>query len=762
MLQIGNRLAAPVPEAARQDALSERLVQIRSFLKREFVPIAATMGVCVAFALLYLLMTPPSYTATTTLIIDTRKVQLFEQQSLFNETPVDTGAVETQVEVLRSENIALKVIKDLHLEDDPEFGDAGPSLIGTLLGWIFNSGQSSPTENAHVRQAVRIFQTRLGVRRIGLTYVMEVSFRSLDRKRAAEIANAVANAYVDDQLEAKYLAARRAGSWLQDRLKELRAQAGAAERDVVDYKTKNDIVDAGGRLMNEQQLAEINSQLTIARGATTEARAKLDRIKSILDSNSIADGVAATVTDTLKNDVITKLRSKYLDLSAQEADISRRYGVDHLAAVNLRNQMKEIENSIRNELQRIAESFKSEYEIATQRQDGLQKQLNDAVSQSQVTNEAQVKLRELESNSQSYRALYDNFLQRYVQSVQQQSFPITEARVISAASPPFSKSSPKTLLTLIVAAFGGFVIGVGIGAWRNVFDNVLRSAEQVERLLHTDCVAIVPRLGAPVPDGVSGSRYTLGKLLRQARKTAPRDPSITLRSLSSAIADAPFSALAENIRAIRVALDVRTAQAVGGKIVGVTSSIPHEGKSSISVALATLIAQSGARVVLVDCDIRNSALSQSLAPTASAGLLEALDGEDFNKLFRIDPKSGLKFLPVTARNGSVSSEVLGSKAIKALFEQLRHFADYVIVDLPPIAPIVDVRAASNLVDAYLFVVEWGSTKVETVQQSMRVASDVQQHLIGVVLNKADPRWIEELDGYGEGYYSDRAGLYGAA
>jgi polysaccharide biosynthesis transport protein len=761
MLQISNRLTAPVTETARQDSLGDRLVEIRAFLKREFALIAMTTGVCVALALLYLLLTAPSFTAVTTLVIDTRKVQLFQQQSLFNETPVDAGAVETQVEILKSENIALKVIKDLHLEDDPEFGNAGPGLIGTISGWIFDSGDSSQTENAHVRQAVRIFQTRLNVRRIGLTYVMEVSFRSLDRDRAAEIANAVANAYVFDQLEAKYLAARRAGVWLQDRLKELREQSGAAERAVVDYKTKNDIVDTGGRLMNEQQLAEINSQLTMARGAVTEARAKLDRIKSVLDSKSLADGVAATVTDTLKNDVITKLRSKYLDLSTQEADISRRYGFNHLAAVNLRNQMKEIENSIRNELQRIGESFKSEYEISNQRQEGLQKQLDDAVSQSQVKNEAQVKLRELESNSQSYRALYDNFLQRYVESVQQQSFPITEARIISAASRPNSKSHPKTTLTLIFAAFGGILIGIGIGAWRSVFDNVLRSSEDVERLLQTNCIAIVPRLESAAQDAAPRQKKVLEKMLTRMR-SAPSTPPFSLRSLSTAIGQAPFSAIAENLRAIRVAIDQHAANAPGGRIIGVTSSVPHEGKSSIAMALATLIAQSGARTILVDCDIRNSALTRSLAPNAEVGLLELLDGRGDPGAFRVDPRSGLKFLPVRMSDTKASSEVLSSKEIKALFERLRHQADYVIVDLPPVAPIVDVKAASNLVDSYVYIVEWGNTKVEVVQHSLRSARDVQEHLVGVVLNKADARWLEAVDGYSDGYYSEQLARYGMA
>ena len=180
-------------------------------------------------------------------------------------------------------------------------------------------------------------------------------------------------------------------------------------------------------------------------------------MQEVLQSNSPEATVIATVADTLKSEVITKLRSQYLELSAREADWSVRYGATHLAVVNIRNQMREIQNSIRNELQRIAETYKSDLEILRQHEESVQRQLNQAVSQSQVTNEAQVALRELESNAQTYRALYDNFLQRYMESVQQQSFPITEARVISAATRPLSKSSPKTMLLLTFAT----MIGLG-------------------------------------------------------------------------------------------------------------------------------------------------------------------------------------------------------------------------------------------------------------------------------------------------------------
>ena len=422
---------------------SETFQSVLAFVRRQYRIIGLAVALTIAAGIIYILTTPPSFTATATMIIDTKNTRLFQQQSMFSEMPIDAGTVESQVEILKSETVGLAVIKQLHLTEDPEFVSGGGGLIGTLLGAVTGlfSSDGPASEFALTRRAVFALESRLTVRRVGLTYVIVISFRSFSPDRAAEIANAIANAYIDDQLEAKYQAARRAGTWLQARLNELREQASAAERAVVAFKNKNDIVDAGGRSMNEQQLAELNSELVLARSRTADARAKFDRVQTVLMSNSPDATVAATVTDTLKNDVITKLRSQYLELSAREADWAARYGVNHLAVVNLRNQMREIQNSVRNELQRIAETYKSDVEIAQQREESVQKQLDQSVSQSQVASQAQVALRELESNAQTYRALYDNFLQRYMESVQQQSFPITDARVISAATRPLSKSS---------------------------------------------------------------------------------------------------------------------------------------------------------------------------------------------------------------------------------------------------------------------------------------------------------------------------------
>ena len=247
---------------------------ILDFTRRQYPVIAFAVAIAVALGFTYVLTTPPSFTATTTMMIDSKRVQLFQQQSIINDLPIDAATVESQVEILKSETIAQAVIDKLHLGNDPEFINPGGGLIGTLLGavtWLFTSSEP-PSEFALKRAAVNAFESGMSIRRIGLTYVIVISFQALHPDRAAEIANAIANAYIDDQLEAKFDSARRASTWLQARLRELREQASTAERAVVAFKNKNEMVDTGGRTINEQQLAELNSELVVARSRTAEER----------------------------------------------------------------------------------------------------------------------------------------------------------------------------------------------------------------------------------------------------------------------------------------------------------------------------------------------------------------------------------------------------------------------------------------------------------------------------------------------------------
>lgn len=717
------------------------------FVRRQWPLMLAVVVASVILGIVYILNTPPSFSAQATMIIDTHKVNILQQQSLIGDLPIDSATVESQVEILRSENIALAVIKQLRLTDDPEFVGPGGGLIGNvaglLTGWMGSAPR--PSEYDLQRTATGVFSKALTVKRVGLTYIIEIAFRAQSPQRSAEVANAIADAYIVDQLDAKFKATQRASIWLQERLRELRDQSSAAERAVVEFKNKNNILNSGGRLVNEQQLSELSSQLLLAQAQSAEAKARLDRIEKILNQE-VPD---ATVTDTLRNDVITKLRTQYLEMKGRESDWSARYGRDHLAAVQLRNQMYQIRRSIQDELGRIAESYKSDYEIAKQREEILKAGRAQAVNNTQVTNTAQVTLGELESTAQSYKRLYDNFLQRYMESVQQQSFPITEARVITAATPPLGKSSPKTAVVLTIYGAIGLMLGFAVGKLRELSDRVFRTTDQLESVLQTNCIGIIPALA---PDQANRPKLAVKP------KSGPPAERVIARgdNVFWQVVDGPFSRFAESVRSIKVAADVAGA-GKANKTLGITSSLPNEGKSTIAAALALVMTQGGNRVLLIDGDLRNPSLSRHLAPSASSGILEVIGGTAaLNDVLWKDEVSGLRFLPAVLKGRLAHThEILGAETTREFLEKLRAHFDYIIIDLSPLAPVVDVRTVTRLVDSFVFVVEWGRTKIDVVEHTLRDAPGVYENLLGVALNKADLNVLSRYESYRGNYYYNK-------
>ena len=488
-LTSSDRPSLSAPEFSSPAELVDSFVH---FLRQQYLVILLATLLTISLGVGYLIVARPSYTAVATMLFDPHKTQFLRQQPSDSDEPVDSASVESQVRVLQSDNVALAVIKKLQLTEDAEF---------------FSPKTEDPSAYERMRSALTAFKSRLTVKRDGLSYVIEVSFRSFDPEKAEQIANATVDAYLVDGLDAKYQATLRASTWLEGRIRELRDQASGAEQAVVDYEQANNIVDTDegrdgkeAKTASEQRVAELNTQMLVARAQVAEARAKVDRIQTVLTSNS-AGAVDATVADTLKNDVVTRLRSQYLDLASKAQDWAARYGKDHLAVVNLRNQMTEINAAILDEIKQIAGTYQSDFEVAKQHADEVQKAYDAAVLQMQENDQAKVVLNDLKSKARTYRELYENFLQRYMESVQQQSFPVTEARLISPALKPLEKSNPKTLLTLAIAACAGIILGFAVGIFRDLWDRVFRTSEQAEKLLHVPCIALIPALkeAAPAP-----------------------------------------------------------------------------------------------------------------------------------------------------------------------------------------------------------------------------------------------------------------------
>jgi polysaccharide biosynthesis transport protein len=766
-------------------ALSELIQQFTGIIRRQF-PIFVFVIACVmALGLVYLVTTPARFTSHAILLIDSSKLRVLQSpETPLGDMSIDTSQVETQVEILKSENIALSVIKDLKLTEEPEFVGARGGTTSGLFGLFASSPPESDT--TLTRRALGSFLGMRTVTRVGRTYVLDIGFTSLDPTRAAVIANATADAYIVDQLASKYQATKRASVWLQDRIKELRQQASDADRAVLDYKEKNKIISVGGgspgggpRLLGEQQLEDLNTQLGSARAAAEETKARLERISDVMNK----DVTDATVADSLKNEVITRLRNNYLDLAAKEAIWSARYGPGHLAAVNLRTQMAELRRSIHDELGRIAESYKSDYEISKTRVEGLERELQKLVTRSQITNRDKLGLTDLESTAKVYHSIYDNFLQRYMEAIQQQSFPITEARVISAAAPPSGKSSPKTFLVLAIASSIGLALSFGIALMREAIDRVFRSSRQVETNLRTRCLAVLPMLVPAIqssagrslgdnagrkavampdlPAAIKSGSAVLTKFSQKGSldlgralgtKTDIRDRSVAMsRPFMRQVVEDPLSPFAEGFRAIKVAADIS-----GSRVVGITSTVPGEGKSTVSSNLAELAAHAGKRVILLDADLRNPSLTRAIAAHSKVGLLEVLNGQvGLERALQVDETTGLSVLPIAMSSITPhTNEILSSDAFRALVEDLRNDYEYVIIDLPPIAPIVDVRTTTQVVDTYVYVVEWGRTPINLVQHQLARFPELYDRLLGVVLNKADVRVLERYETYhyGKKYY----------
>jgi polysaccharide biosynthesis transport protein len=759
-------MPAPVPEEAGLADLASFAIGIarRQYLIILFVALIATfLGVA------YVRIAPPTFTAKAQIIIDRGKSSFLQQQAVLPDSPIDSPQVESQIQILTSNRLAASVVKSLHLTEDPEFVGTGGALLeslrlrlGNFLGGlgldVFGPQERTESDSSSVREAADGLLRNIQVGRLGISFIIELSYRSHNAERAAQIANAIAEAYVADQMDAKYDAQRRASDWLQRRVTELRQQAGTSEDAVNAYKAANNMVAAGGTLLKEQEVAELNRQLVVAREKTSEALARLNRIESVLRrgdsggtsgrdgrSDSPADGI---VSDVFGNPIITKLRQQYLELVNREADFSARYGKDHAAVVNLRNQIRDIRNSILDELRRMAESFKSDYLISKQRQESLEKDLANSVAQSQDTKKAESALRELESNAQSARSLYDMFLQRYMESLQQQTYVTTESRIISPAAPPRQKSSPKTTLVLALSVLGGLGAGIGLGFLRDTMDRVFRTGDQIERVLRVPCIALLPLLKES-PERTQTSRPSEAAF--NGQQTICRDASMFWT-----VVDAPLSGFAEGIRSVKLAADLQRLNGLS-VVIGLTSSVPNEGKSTTAASLALLIGQVGYRVVVVDCDLRNPSLTRALAPNATIGIVEVLAGEkSVEEASWRCPVTNVAFLPAPQTSRLLhTSEILASASAKKLFEHLRMSYDYIVVDLPPLAPIVDVRATGHLVDFYLLVVEWGSTKIDVVQHALGKARPVYESLVGAILNKTDMNRIGRYDMRREEYYDNK-------
>ncbi|WP_421729255.1 GumC family protein [Brevundimonas sp.] len=688
----------------------------------------------------------PLYTATASIMIDTRTEQVVDTQAVLSGLSADSGVVDTEVEILKSRRLAERVVEVLSLDEDPEFNRAlqKPGPIKSVVGGVAVLFGAAAPDAARSRlseveaqkekeRVVDVVLSRLSIRRAGLTYVMNVGFESEDAAKASRIANTFADRYLLEQLEAKFDATRQANTWLNTRLGELRTEVQQAEAAVEQYRTANNLLSSSGATLTEQEISAYNQQLATVRAQQAESEARLRTARSQLAAGSAGDDVG----EALGSAVVQQLRARRAEVSGRVADLSSRYGPRHPDMLRAQRELADIDAQIQAEIRRIISNLEAEAQVARERTGSMAGSLGNARGTLAANNAAGVRLNELSRNAESVRTLYQSFLDRFKETSSSEGIQQSDARIVSRAAIPTEPSSPNIPLNLALGLFLALGAGLAGIVLAEMLDSGLTTGEDIERKFNLPHLGSVPTL-ASVADPVDRDETPVDYVLKR-----------------------PLSSFSEAVRALRASiLYSRIGHEI--KVITMTSALPAEGKTTTSVSLARVAAQSGARVVIVDCDLRRRNVNRLLGIEPERGLLEVLTRTaKLDDVLHLDEASGAYVLPL-AKNSFTPKDVFGSSTMTELLQQLRETFDLVILDTAPVLAVADTRVLAARSDATVFLTRWRKTPEKAVSAALKLLDQSGAHVAGIAMTQVDMN-AQARYGYGDAgyYYADYKKYYAA-
>jgi capsular exopolysaccharide synthesis family protein len=706
------------------------LRRVQDFLWRRWKLILSTAAIAAAVTYIALLAIPPRFTATVEVLLDPGNQKLLGATSVISELSLDTDSVDSQLSLLNSTNLLRRVVQQTNLTRDSEFGaSAQTGLFSLLTSWLSKKQDVEPAPASSkaippdVLSAIRNLRDALGINRLGRTYVITISVTSRDPDKAAFLANAVADAYIVDKLEARYETAKTASNWLAQRMESMRAQLQQSEEAVAKFRREHNLVTTsseGKVTISEQQLSDLNGNLVTARSETAARRAAYQNAAQLQEQG----GNLQTVPEVVQSKVISDLRSQQAIAAQKVAELSNRYSNDHPLVVRARAELRDVNNSISAETARIIANLKNEYDVAKAREDSLQKSLDEITGASGLDNSVGIQLRELERIDAANKSLFENFLSQAKITSADSSLDVQDSRVISPASKPDSASFPKKKLVLSLAFVIGCLIGIGGGVALDLLNAGFNSQREIEEKLGIPVLASIPLLTA-------AERTVNGKICEP--------PSYCHMK--------PLSRYAEAVRTLRMGVQMADVDDPA-KVVLITSSVPRETKSTIALSLAYSALKAGLRTVIIDGDLRHPSVSKFFRLEKGPGLVDFLAGT-VGVEQTIASRDGITIIPAGSKSQN-PPDLLGSARMKGLVDKLRQAYDYVIIDTPPVGPVIDAKVAVQLADKVIFLVRWQATPREMVSQSID-SLGAGRKLAGVVLGAVDENKVSRYGPYS--YYS---------
>jgi polysaccharide biosynthesis transport protein len=694
----------------------------RVLRKRKLLVLGCLIGMVVLAGVVSALL-PRRYEAVARVLInpqDSNALGLDPMDAIAGNGLSNDIVQQTQVRVLESDPLAWTVIKQLRLDQRKDF--AGE--LATASSVAFNS-----TPSRRKVSLLSVFHTTLRVAAVPKTELIEVRFRARDPKLAADVANALTNAYIERNFRTRYEATLQASDWLSKQLDDLKKNVEASQQRFTEYQKKSGIIGTDEtHNVFIVQLDEMNKQM---------AGAEAERILREARYRVAVTGNPELIADIVPTSALAILRAQQLDLKNQYAQLAVKYGAAYPRVEQLSTQLRQVEGSITSQIVEVRHRLEQEFEAASKTEQGLNVALEKQKQNAYKMNDAGIQFAILKKDFDSSRDLYDGLMKKLKEAGIVAGLHSTNVDVIDPAEAPITPAEPRVFLNLAAGLLLGMFSGVGLAFLLENLDTTITAPENGDVLADMPMLGVVPHLS------LKGSRSH--KHLSDTEKNLPF------------LLSSPESHLAEAFRALRTTLLLSSAGAPP-KVVIISSAAPGEGKTTVSVNLALTFAQKGSRVLLVDADMRRSGVQSRLGMQGERGLSSCLAGSrDAAELIKPMPGGmGLHVLP-SGQTPPNPVELLDSERMRELISHWREQYDQIIIDTPPMVGLSDALVLSPVADAVLLVARSAQTSRQSLSRARDILARINAHTVGVIINDLNLESVDYYQYYG--YYGSKYGQY---
>ena len=686
--------------------------ELLRFLNRQKIIILAPTILIAGVAWIIVSVTPPRFAANAVLALDVRKVQIVEHE-VVSRLPQESPALRTELDVIGSRLLAEKVVDRLALTSDAEVLQKAGTVtspwenlacyaqraLPSWLPWIAEicpAPASDTVPTLSRSQLANWVNGNLKVSNDGRSLTIRVTFTSDSPALAARIANAVAETYLDDQVLTKAAATVKARDWLREQLMKMRRELEVSEAAVDAFRRQSGLNEARGASVPSQRLGELNSQLVVARSDRARAEAKLQTARES-DPATVPDVLASAIIQTLRKD-LTEINSEIIE----NRDHSTFYKLNALdaRAAAVRKQMSQ-------EMNRILASISGEVQVAHKKEAELTQALQAIETQASDAAQSSSRLNQLQHEADANRSIYESFLTRYKQAMEQEGLAAPDARLISRAEAPGVPEYPNKLRFLLLGAIGGLAVGGALAFLRESFDRRIRQASEVEIVTGIPVFGFVPKV----------SRW---------RGVKPQDYPV----------EDPHSRFGAALVRIHTALRAPKSPD-RNQVILVTSAQPGDGKTSFCTGLARSLAKSQTRVLVIDADPYRSQVASSFGASILPVSPPIVDQRArLRDIVQADPKSGAHF--IAALNEDAHQLLIHSGGFATLLEDARQDYDVVIIDTPPVMMSADAALIGRFADTCLLLVRWGRTSWDEMRAAVGFLRLCRVGLHGIVMMGVDP------------------------